>query len=562
MGFNMLSFKNQIALVKALLSNLQLIKVKPSLNWFLAKYMGKFKLINVGGQLILHSHLPSINSKAFNRFINEHLLGKKLGPSHAQISLTNVCPQNCKYCYNKNRNGELLNTDEIKHLIKNLKDMGVFWLGFTGGEPLLNKDLIEIVRNTGDDCAIKLFTSGMNLTEQLAIELKKAGLLYVSVSLDHWIEEEHDRIRGYKGAFQIALKAIEIFKRVGIHVSVSAVISKEMIKRDRVDEFLKFLIELDIHEAWLSEVKPSGEDFWNEDSVITENERIGLLRLQDKYNKEGQITVNYLGHFEGREHFGCNAGNKMVYIDAFGEVSPCVFTPMTFGNIRDKSFQAIFYEMKEHFPSESNCFINKNYGLLKKYYKGQTPISKEDTLEMMKEVSFSPMSEFSRLYYKQKNEGSIAVKLYRAFAFVSAVVFAIVGIIFLFFPDAALVFFNKWSDHFGLPRAPVQGNGFYLTLASAYMYIVTLLAYKMYRYPEQRIYPFLLTQAKLASSIMSIVLFLKHQPYLIYFANFLVDGFIGITAIVLMKTQKQEYDYADENNESLHTGISQKEKTE
>ncbi|MEL7566112.1 MAG: radical SAM protein [Dehalobacterium sp.] len=397
----MTEFKNKIALVKAILSNRQMIRVKPSINWFLTKYMGKFNLVNIGGPLIIHSHLPAVNSKAFTRFINEHLLAGSLGPSHAQISLTNVCPQNCQYCYNKNRRGELLSTVEIKQLIQDLKKMGVFWLGFTGGEPLLNKDIVEIVRSAGDDCAIKLFTTGSNLTEQLAAELKKAGLLYVSVSLDHWLEEAHDRIRGCKGAFRTALRAIEIFKSTGVHVSVSAVISRQMLQENQVPEFLKFLSDLGVNEAWLSETKPTVEAFWNKDAVITEEERLSLVNLQDKYNKEGKITVNYLGHFEGGEYFGCNAGNKMVYIDAFGEVGPCVFTPMTFGNIRDKSVQAIFSEMKERFPSESRCFINKNYELLKKYYKGQSPISREDTLEMMKEVRFSPLSEFYRLYHKR-----------------------------------------------------------------------------------------------------------------------------------------------------------------
>ncbi len=165
-------FKNKIALVKALLSNMQIIRVKPSINWFLTKYMGRFNLLNIGGQLIIHSHLPSINSKAFTRFINEHLLARTEGPSHAQISLTNACPQNCRYCYNKNRSGELLSTAEIKQLIQDLKKMGVFWLGLTGGEPLLNKDIVEIVKSVGDDCAVKLFTTGINLTEQLAAELK------------------------------------------------------------------------------------------------------------------------------------------------------------------------------------------------------------------------------------------------------------------------------------------------------------------------------------------------------------------------------------------------------
>ena len=132
------------------------------------------------------------------------------------------------------------------------------------------------------------------------------------------------------------------------------------------------------------------------------------------------------------------------------------------------------------------------------------------------------------------------MRLYKLFSLAAAAIFAVVGLIFLFFPDSALIFFNNISSCFGLPQVTVQGTGFYLTLASAYMYLVTLLACLMYRYPEQRIYPFLLAQGKLASSVISIYLFLVHQPYLIYFANFVIDGFIGIAALYLMKMEKKE----------------------
>ncbi len=90
----------------------------------------------------------------------------------------------------------------------------------------------------------------------------------------------------------------------------------------------------------------------------------------------------------------------MIYVDAFGEVSPCVFTPMTFGNVRDRSIETIYREMKSSFPSEGSCFINKNYGLLRKYYDGHYPISREDTLKLMQEVSFDPFSRFQQLLYR------------------------------------------------------------------------------------------------------------------------------------------------------------------
>jgi len=393
--------KNRIELAKVLLSNPQILKTKFSINWFLLQYLRKFKPRKVGRYLILHSHLPPVNSKAYTRFINEHLLAKTYGPSHAQIALTNACPQNCEYCYNKDRKGKVMDTAVIKKVVQELKDMGVFWLGFTGGEPLLQKDIVEITESVGDDCAVKLFTTGCTLTRQLAQDLRDAGLFSVSVSLDHWKQEAHDKVRRYTGAFQTALKAIDIFKSLGdVDVGVSAVLSKEMIKRGEVEEFLKFLIELDIHEAWLSECKPSVQDFWTDDLVVTEQERLKLVELQDSYNREGKITVNYLAHFEGKEHFGCNAGHKMVYIDPFGEVSPCVFIPMTFGNVREESLEKIFKEMKSHFPSEDRCFINRNYNLIQKYFRGTAPLGIQESIKVAEEACFGPRSRFFRLYYK------------------------------------------------------------------------------------------------------------------------------------------------------------------
>ncbi len=398
---NRMSWINtKIKTVGALLSNPKIVMAGPAMDLFLCNYLRKFKVKDIEGKLVLHSHLPPLNSPAFSRFIEEHLLARTTGPSHAQIGLTNLCPQNCQYCYNKNRKGVLLDTSSIMSLIDDLKKMGVFWIGFTGGEPLLNKDLLKITEHVGDNCASKLFTTGCTLTSQMANDLRKAGLYSVSVSLDHWTEDIHDLGRGYKGAFKTALKAIELFKETGgIHVSVSSVLSVDMIRNGQVETFLHFLERLGVDEAWISETKPSIEAFWDKKFVITEADRLYLVALQDRYNKKNGITVNYLSHFEGKEHFGCNAGHKMIYIDSFGEVGPCVFTPITFGNIKNASIENIFFEMKKRFPSEGSCFINKNYTLLQKYNSGEYPIPREATLEMMKEVKFDSYSKFYELYY-------------------------------------------------------------------------------------------------------------------------------------------------------------------
>ncbi len=384
--------------LRVLRRNPHLLKVRPAIGLFFLKYMRKFRVRKVGENLILHSHLPPLNSPAYAGFVREQLVEGRAAPTHAQVGLTNACPQRCVYCYNRDRTGRPLDTAEILSVVRDLKRLGVRWLGWTGGEPLLNKDIVRITGEASDGCAVKLFTTGSTLTAELARDLKNAGLFSVSVSLDHWTAAVHDANRGFPGAFETALRAIDIFRNVdGLHVGVSAVLSKDMIRRGQTEEFLAFLETLDIHEAWLSEVKPSVQAFWNDGLVIGEEDRVRLVRLQDRYNTRRGLTVNYLGHFEGREHFGCNAGHKMIYVDAFGEVSPCVFTPMTLGNVRERPLEELVRDMTARFPSEGSCFVNRNYREFQARSNGVIPMPREASLELLESVKFGPPADFFKI---------------------------------------------------------------------------------------------------------------------------------------------------------------------
>jgi hypothetical protein len=134
------------------------------------------------------------------------------------------------------------------------------------------------------------------------------------------------------------------------------------------------------------------------------------------------------------------------------------------------------------------------------------------------------------------------MKIYRAISLVLMLLFALTGLLFLFSPGSAVAFFNRFSSSFGMPQAPASGWNLYLILAVGYMYLVTLLAYLMFKHPENRYFPLLLAHAKLASSILSLALFLLHAHYLIYLANFVVDGAIGIVVLAMyMKMRKTEW---------------------
>jgi hypothetical protein len=91
-----------------------------------------------------------------------------------------------------------------------------------------------------------------------------------------------------------------------------------------------------------------------------------------------------------------------------------------------------------------------------------------------------------------------------------------------------LSFFDRLSPTLGLPEAPPVGHLFFLALASGYMYLVSLLAWLMFRHPDNETYPKLLVQGKAATSLLSLGFFVAHRPFLIYLANFLVDGLIAV----------------------------------
>lgn len=398
--------KNTLYLARTLRRVPRMARVSPALNLFFLRYINKFRIKDSAGRWIVHSHLPPLNHPAFARFVDLHLLRRVPGPSHAQIGLTNACPQRCVYCYSRERGGEAMDTETILRAVRELQELGVCWLGLTGGEPLLNPDIARIVAAAANGCAVKLFTTGSTLTREKARELRDAGLFSVSVSLDHWRPEVHDRNRGLAGAFATAMNAFRLFRETGgVQVGVSAVVSRDMIARNEVEEFLEFLSRLGVDEAWLCEPKPSVAAFWDEEQVIRPEEHRRLFAIQDRWNRSAGMTVNYLGHFESREHFGCNAGHKMVYVDACGEVSPCVFTPMAFGSIRDRSLKEIFAAMKSRFPSGDMCFINRNFPLIRDAAGSRGFLDTVASEQVADSAEFGKLSSFFRLYLRGRKEG-------------------------------------------------------------------------------------------------------------------------------------------------------------
>jgi len=133
----------------------------------------------------------------------------------------------------------------------------------------------------------------------------------------------------------------------------------------------------------------------------------------------------------------------------------------------------------------------------------------------------------------------ISRSFYRSTMALLAFVFAVVGLLFFIIPDGVTGFFNSLSAPLGMAPAPLPGRSLFVVLAAAYMYLVTLLAARAARRPEDKTSPALLAQAKIASAALSIALFAAKSPHFILLANGIVDGALGLLVIVLSRFRER-----------------------
>jgi len=130
------------------------------------------------------------------------------------------------------------------------------------------------------------------------------------------------------------------------------------------------------------------------------------------------------------------------------------------------------------------------------------------------------------------------MRLYRTAALAFAISFAAVGAVFLLSPGAVSSLLDWLGEAAGMRGMPAGdlASGLFRALAVAYMYVVTWVAWMMYRRPAETVWPSLLAHAKLASAAVSFLLLALHGRYLAYVLNGVVDGAIGIAVLLLRRS--------------------------
>lgn len=337
------------------------------------------KFTRLGERVVINSFLPPFPSRAFDRLADgiSMIAERKAVPVSAYVSVTDRCFYRCWHCSKSFRRGTEMSSEVIERSIGELQDLGVCIVGFTGGEPLLRPDICELVDRVDDRSVSIIFTTGDGLTRDVADRLQQNRLFGMAVSLDHYEPEIHDERRGHKGAYETAVRAIGESLSHGFYTMIQIVATREMAGGEFMGRYLDLAARLGVHEIRLLEPMPAGNLLKCAGScTLGARERDELRRIHVKTNRSRRLPkVCAFAHIEDKSLYGCGAGFQHLYIDAHGNVCPCDFTPISFGNVKEQSVQEIWSRMNSVITKpRCTCLLMDNAKKIQEMFADRLPI--------------------------------------------------------------------------------------------------------------------------------------------------------------------------------------------
>ncbi|MES9710991.1 GTP 3',8-cyclase MoaA, partial [Bacillus safensis] len=232
-----------------------------------------------------------------------------------RISVTDRCNFRCRYCmpeeifgpdYSFLSNDKILSFDEIERITRIFVSLGVRKLRITGGEPLLRRDLPQLIERLHKIDGVEdigLTTNG-SLLKKFAPDLYKAGLSRVTVSLDSLEEERFFYLNGNRSKVQRVLEGIQAAAEVGMKIKINMVVQKGKNEQDILQmaqyfkenkHILRFIEYMDVgnYNGWdLKEVVSKQE------IVDTIHQVMPLERIEANYSGEVATRYRYIGSDE------------------------------------------------------------------------------------------------------------------------------------------------------------------------------------------------------------------------------------------------------------------------
>jgi radical SAM protein with 4Fe4S-binding SPASM domain len=272
-------------------------------------------------------------------------------PLSVQLDLTYRCNERCVHCYLDHDDHGEMTTAEIKHLLDEMADAGVFILTFSGGEIFLRKDFFELLEHARRLMfCVKLKTNAVLIRARDASRLRDLGVESLQVSIYSHRPEVHDAITLIPGSLKRSLDAIYFLKSQGLKVIIANVLmTQNMQDYPGVRALAE---ELGVECTLDPTVTPMMD---GNRSTVALGVDPGVLRqvFRDASlvgDAEEFCAIPAKAAESEMESTPCSAGHTACYVSPYGEVFPCVQFPLPTGNVRRQRFIDIWRhsdQMKE-----------------------------------------------------------------------------------------------------------------------------------------------------------------------------------------------------------------------
>jgi MoaA/NifB/PqqE/SkfB family radical SAM enzyme len=329
--------------------------------YFQAKFYKQYEdLARKNGKRVSNVFAPPTGSRAQFRalwsLVKSRLLMRPF-PTAVTFAVTYHCQARCPHCSagsHLRKDAPELTTGEAKRAIDETTGLGVSVIAFTGGEPLVRDDIFELVSHVDKRKTIAhLFTNGLLLTDENVKRLVDAGLYTLFLSLDSHIPEEHDRLRGIPGLFDKGIEGLRKLKENGVFIGISSYASRSGTARGDYKKMYELARRIGAHNLVLFDNVPTGSLLKDTSEVLTMDQReeiidytVDIFKRREIPPLTSQAWQNSIQGYLGG--IGCVAGCIQYYISAYGDIAPCDFTPLSFGNMREEPIRKIWKRMVRH----------------------------------------------------------------------------------------------------------------------------------------------------------------------------------------------------------------------
>ncbi|MDT8325423.1 MAG: radical SAM protein [Bacteroidota bacterium] len=322
--------------------------------YFLAK-MKHNKYVTTGNGTKVNLYVPAFPSPAFYKACAKvRTVGSKQPAISVLISVTSGCRFRCEHCYQKHDLGKDVPLHDLIDVVRRLDTMGVAFFNIEGGDPFLAYDRLKAVCGAVTTGEIFVNSTGDGITVARLRELRTLGVRAIMFSLHSPDPAQLNRFMGRDDAWDILMEGIARCHEAGVDVAVNTCLLRDAFYDGTFERIMTLTRYLGVSIVQLIKPKPSGAWLGSDLAEFTREDLDHVEAMVHRFNNDrNMIEYPFVAaqiHDERSDMFGCTAGGTdRFYINARGDVQPCEFLNISYGNIRDEAFEAIYARMRESF---------------------------------------------------------------------------------------------------------------------------------------------------------------------------------------------------------------------